>query len=81
MTRNVIFRKLEFYVPNGIAIFQVRHRLRKDYGIEGGIPVVFSLEKPKAKLLPFTGPSGEDENPSDYQVKMLSYYSELFYCF
>ncbi|KAF7831131.1 tRNA threonylcarbamoyladenosine dehydratase 2-like [Senna tora] len=46
----------------------VRHRLRKDYGIEGGIPVVFSLEKPKAKLLPFRGPSGEEENPSDYQI-------------
>ncbi|CAN1829173.1 tRNA threonylcarbamoyladenosine dehydratase [Linum perenne] len=46
----------------------VRHRLRKYHGIEGGIPVVFSLEKPKAKLLPFKGPSGEEENPSDYQV-------------
>ncbi|XVF28853.1 hypothetical protein REPUB_Repub15cG0067800 [Reevesia pubescens] len=46
----------------------VRYRLRKDYGIEGGIPVVFSLEKPKAKLLPFRGPSGEEENPSDYQI-------------
>nr|KJB43185.1 hypothetical protein B456_007G187700 [Gossypium raimondii] len=45
----------------------VRHRLRKDHGIEGGIPVVFSLEKPKAKLLPFRGPSGEEDNPSDYQ--------------
>ncbi|XP_052197432.1 tRNA threonylcarbamoyladenosine dehydratase isoform X1 [Diospyros lotus] len=46
----------------------VRHRLRKDYGIEGGIPVIFSLEKPKVKLLPFKGPSGEEENPSDYQI-------------
>ncbi|RYQ99585.1 hypothetical protein Ahy_B07g087526 [Arachis hypogaea] len=46
----------------------VRHRLRKDHGIEGGIPVVFSLEKPKAKLLPFKGPNGEEENPSDYQI-------------
>lgn len=46
----------------------VRHRLRKGYGIEGGIPVVFSLEKPKAKLLPFQGPGGEAENPSDYQI-------------
>ncbi|KAJ6364536.1 hypothetical protein OIU76_029487 [Salix suchowensis] len=46
----------------------VRYRLRKDHGIEGGIPVVFSLEKPKAKLLPFKGPSGEEENPSNYQV-------------
>ncbi|XVF88444.1 hypothetical protein PTKIN_Ptkin19aG0051600 [Pterospermum kingtungense] len=45
----------------------VRHRLRKEYSIEGGIPVVFSLEKPKAKLLPFKGPNGED-NPSDYQI-------------
>nr|GMC93279.1 tRNA threonylcarbamoyladenosine dehydratase [Ipomoea batatas]GME19053.1 tRNA threonylcarbamoyladenosine dehydratase [Ipomoea batatas] len=46
----------------------VRHRLRKDHGIDGGIPIVFSLEKPKAKLLPFKGPSGEEENPSDYQI-------------
>ncbi|XP_062107653.1 tRNA threonylcarbamoyladenosine dehydratase 2 isoform X5 [Humulus lupulus] len=46
----------------------VRHRLKKNYRIEGGIPVVFSLEKPKAKLLPFKRPSGEEENPSDYQV-------------
>ncbi|XP_016515580.1 tRNA threonylcarbamoyladenosine dehydratase isoform X1 [Nicotiana tabacum] len=46
----------------------VRHRLRKDHGIDGGIPVVFSLEKPKAKLLPFKGPSGDEENPSDYQI-------------
>ncbi|KAL8137528.1 hypothetical protein V2J09_003529, partial [Rumex salicifolius] len=46
----------------------VRHRLRKDHGIEGGIPVVFSFEKPKVKLLPFKGPSGEEENPSDYQI-------------
>lgn len=46
----------------------VRHRLKKHYGIEGGIPVVFSLEKPKAKLLPFKGPTGEEENPSDYQI-------------
>lgn len=45
----------------------VRHRLKRDFGIEGGISVVFSLEKPKAKLLPFKGPSGEAENPSDYQ--------------
>lgn len=46
----------------------VRHRLRKEHGIEGGIPVVFSLEKPKAKLLPFMGPNGVEENPSDYQI-------------
>ncbi|PPD96623.1 hypothetical protein GOBAR_DD06361 [Gossypium barbadense] len=52
----------------------VRHRLRKDHGIEGGIPVVFSLEKPKAKLLPFRGPSGEEDNPSDYQVRVLASY-------
>nr|KJB81199.1 hypothetical protein B456_013G132900 [Gossypium raimondii] len=53
---------------------KVRHRLRKDHGIEGGIPVVFSLEKPKAQLLPFRGPSGEEDNPLDYQVRMLASY-------
>lgn len=33
---------------------------------------MFSLEKPKAKLLPFKGSSGEEDNPSDYQVKMTT---------
>lgn len=51
---------------------QVRYRLKKDYGIETGIPVVFSLEKPKVKLLPFKGTTGEDEKPSDYQVSVMS---------
>ncbi|XP_066371260.1 tRNA threonylcarbamoyladenosine dehydratase 2-like isoform X2 [Miscanthus floridulus] len=45
----------------------VRYRLKKEHGIEGGIPVVFSLEKPKAKLLPFQA-SKEEETPSDYQI-------------
>lgn len=58
-------------------LLQVRHRLRRDHGIEGGIPVVFSLEKPKAKLLPFKGPSGNEENPSDYQVRMFTFYFAL----
>ncbi|PPD95482.1 hypothetical protein GOBAR_DD07486 [Gossypium barbadense] len=31
-------------------------------------------EKPKAQLLPFRGPSGEEDNPSDYQVRMLASY-------
>lgn len=55
-------------------ILQVRQRLRRDHGIEGGIPVVFSLEKPKAKLLPFKGPNGDEENPSDYQVRFFTIY-------
>nr|CAB3467678.1 unnamed protein product [Digitaria exilis] len=46
---------------------KVRYRLKKEHGIEGGIPVVFSLEKPKAKLLPFQA-SKEEETPSDYQI-------------
>ncbi|KAL6001275.1 hypothetical protein ACLOJK_007007 [Asimina triloba] len=46
----------------------VRHRLKRDYGIEGGIPVVFSMEKPKAKLLPLKGSTREEVNPSDYQI-------------
>ncbi|KAJ3699370.1 hypothetical protein LUZ61_003075 [Rhynchospora tenuis] len=45
----------------------VRYRLRKDHGIDGGFPVVFSLEKPKVKLLPFQT-SKEEENPLDYQI-------------
>eukprot|EP00271_Cylindrocystis_brebissonii_P007502 TRINITY_DN21073_c0_g1_i1.p1 TRINITY_DN21073_c0_g1~~TRINITY_DN21073_c0_g1_i1.p1 ORF type:complete len:509 (-),score=86.57 TRINITY_DN21073_c0_g1_i1:440-1966(-) len=47
----------------------VRHRLRREHGIEKGIPVVFSTEKPKAKLLPFEAPEGAaDVDPLDYQV-------------
>ncbi|KAJ4816765.1 tRNA threonylcarbamoyladenosine dehydratase [Rhynchospora pubera] len=45
----------------------VRYRLRKDYGIDGGFSVVFSLEKPKVKLLPFQT-SKEEEKPLDYQI-------------
>ncbi|KAF9604442.1 hypothetical protein IFM89_006724 [Coptis chinensis] len=45
--------------------------LKKDHGIEGGIPVVFSLKKPKVKLLPFKGSTSDEENPSDYQVNTL----------
>jgi tRNA A37 threonylcarbamoyladenosine dehydratase len=50
----------------------VRHRLRREHGILGGIPVVFSTERPKAKLLPFKGPDGQDANPLDYQVFLHS---------
>lgn len=46
----------------------VRHRLKRAHGIDSGISVVFSLEKPKVKLLPFKGQNGEEENPSDYQI-------------
>lgn len=46
----------------------VRHRLKREHGIESGIPVVFSTEKPKAKLLPFKVPTGDNVNPSEYQV-------------
>lgn len=66
-----LINNISYITHTAIIAMQVRHRLRKDYGIEGGIPVVFSLEKPKAKLLPFKGPSGEEENPSDYQVSSL----------
>ncbi|KAL3680679.1 hypothetical protein R1sor_023635 [Riccia sorocarpa] len=46
----------------------VRHRLRRDYNITSGIPVVISTERPKAKLLPFSPPDGKEGNPLDYQV-------------
>ncbi|XP_024533668.1 tRNA threonylcarbamoyladenosine dehydratase isoform X2 [Selaginella moellendorffii] len=46
----------------------VRHRLRRLHGIESGVPVVFSMERPKAKLLPVNGVDGQEGNPSDYQI-------------
>ncbi|GAQ80166.1 NAD(P)-binding Rossmann-fold superfamily protein [Klebsormidium nitens] len=46
----------------------VRLRLRRLHGIQDGIPVVFSTEKPKAGLLPFEAPGGVEANPADYQV-------------
>lgn len=76
MTNCVSFKVLML-----LHFFQVRHRLKKDYGIEGGIPIVFSLEKPKVKLLPFKGPSGAEENPLDYQVRILNYKFELVFTF
>lgn len=43
----------------------VRSRLRRDYGIESGIPVVLSTERPRCELVP----AGElGANPLDYQV-------------
>ncbi|CAA6664767.1 unnamed protein product [Spirodela intermedia] len=58
--------------PTRIRIADIRESsidpLSRAHGIEGGISVVFSLEKPKAKLLPFKGPTGEEENPADYQI-------------
>ncbi|KAG4149756.1 hypothetical protein ERO13_D05G353450v2, partial [Gossypium hirsutum] len=76
LEQGVRWEQLSLFVPhsNNLNSQKVRHRLRKDHGIEGGIPVVFSLEKPKAQLLPFRGPSGEEDNPSDYQVRMLASY-------
>eukprot|EP00249_Psilotum_nudum_P003394 c16785_g1_i1 orf=264-1232(+) len=49
----------------------VRHRLRREHQIATGIPVVFSTEKPRAKLIPFKGPNGEDADPYDYQMGLF----------
>eukprot|EP00850_Spirogloea_muscicola_P006943 SM000034S12697 [mRNA] locus=s34:219478:222751:- [translate_table: standard] len=46
----------------------VRYRLRREHGIEEGIAVVFSTERPKAKLLPFETLMGQEANPLDYQI-------------
>ena len=43
----------------------VRARLRRDHGIEAGIPVVLSTERPRCALVPAGGPGA---NPLDYQV-------------
>jgi tRNA A37 threonylcarbamoyladenosine dehydratase len=48
----------------------VRMRLRRQHGIQSGIPTVFSTETPKAGLLPFEVPGGSEANPSDYQVSV-----------
>lgn len=53
-----------------LALNRLDTGLKRDHNIEGGVPVVFSLEKPKLKLPPFRlGLNGVEENPSgDYQV-------------
>ncbi|KAK9844214.1 hypothetical protein WJX81_008230 [Elliptochloris bilobata] len=43
----------------------VRMRLRRDHGIEGGIPVVLSTERPRCELVPAGEPGA---NPLDYQI-------------
>lgn len=43
----------------------VRHRLRRQLGIVGGIPVLLSTEKPRCRLVPI---DEVGENPLDYQV-------------
>lgn len=45
----------------------VRHRLRRGHGIEDGIPVVLSTERPRCELVP----AGDDPaaNPLDYQAR------------
>ena len=44
----------------------VRHRLRRQLGVEAGIPVLLSTEKPRCRLVPI---AEVGENPLDYQVK------------
>ena len=43
----------------------VRHRLRRQLGVEAGIPVLLSTEKPRCRLVPI---AEVGENPLDYQV-------------
>ena len=43
----------------------VRARLRREHGIESGIPVVLSTERPRCELVPAGEPGA---NPLDYQV-------------
>ncbi|CAL8471181.1 g10723 [Coccomyxa elongata] len=43
----------------------VRQRLRRDHGIDAGVPVVLSTEKPRCALVPI---SKVGENPLDYQI-------------
>ncbi|CAK0785696.1 hypothetical protein CVIRNUC_008907 [Coccomyxa viridis] len=43
----------------------VRHRLRRQLGVEAGIPVLLSTEKPRCRLVPI---AEVGENPLDYQI-------------
>ena len=47
----------------------VRHRLSRQLGIRGGIPVLLSTEKPRCRLVPI---EEVGENPLDYQVGRLA---------
>ena len=42
----------------------VRHRLRREHGIEAGVPVLLSTEKPRCALVP-----GQGGNLLDYQAR------------
>eukprot|EP00879_Flechtneria_rotunda_P027469 GHRR01029429.1.p1 GENE.GHRR01029429.1~~GHRR01029429.1.p1 ORF type:complete len:288 (+),score=80.11 GHRR01029429.1:984-1847(+) len=44
----------------------VRHKLRHEYGIQGGIPVLLSTEKPRCQLVSMV--DMEHGNPLDYQI-------------
>ncbi len=44
----------------------VRHRLRREHGLEAGIPVLLSVEKPRCALVP-----GQPGNLLDYQARGL----------
>ena len=43
----------------------VRHRLRREHGIEAGVPVLLSTEKPRCALVP-----AEGGNLLDYQASV-----------
>ena len=45
----------------------VRHRLRRQLGMEAGLPVLLSTEKPRCRLVPI---AEVGENPLDYQVDL-----------
>tara|TARA_B100000767_G_scaffold195042_1_gene182091 strand:+ start:222 stop:821 length:600 start_codon:yes stop_codon:yes gene_type:complete len=44
----------------------VRHRLKRDHGIHGGIPVILSTEKQRCDLIPIEAEDGK--SLKDYQV-------------
>lgn len=44
-------------------------RLRKDHGIEAGVPVLLSTEKPRCGLVASEEMSEPGRSPSDFQVR------------
>lgn len=45
----------------------MHHRLRTEYGVHGGVPVLLSTEKPRCKLVSMV--DMEAGNPLDYQAR------------
>lgn len=61
-----------FILDTKLSSFGAICRLKKDHGIERGVPVLLSTEKPQCDLVSLG--AIESGNPLDYQVGPLRYW-------